>query len=398
MLSFTLTHRSGQARAGRITTSRGEIETPVFMPVGTLATVKAMIPPELEELGSSIILGNTYHLHLRPGEGLIRRLGGLHRFMNWPRPILTDSGGFQVFSLSHMMKLTEEGVAFNSFVDGSPRLLSPESAMAIQQALGSDIMMCLDELAPLPATRDRVAESVARTTRWAERCKQAHLQALDRAGASPHIAGSLPADAIPPESLLAQSLFAIVQGGSEPDLRAESAGQLIHLGFDGYALGGLAVGEPPEEMHATVQAAAGLLPDNQPRYLMGVGEPLDILTAVEAGMDMFDCVIPTRKARHGNLYTSRGMLSLRQGRYREDPRPIDPDCGCMVCQNYSRAYLRHLNFCREITGVRLLTHHNLYFYLNMMKQVRGAIREGKFAEFKKDFLAKYSQGQTEVSK
>ncbi|MDH4224506.1 MAG: tRNA guanosine(34) transglycosylase Tgt [Deltaproteobacteria bacterium] len=367
MISFQVTHQSGQARTGVISTPRGDIPTPIYMPVGTMASVKTMSSQDLVQLDAKIILGNTYHLHVRPGEELIQKLGGLHKFMGWERPMLTDSGGFQVYSLGDRMKVTEEGVAFQSYVDGSKRMLTPEKAVAIQEALGSDIMMCLDELPSLPASDARLVESLERTTRWALRCKQS------RTGDN--------------------ALFGIIQGGCNPGLRQTSLGQLLDIGFDGYALGGLSVGEPPEEMYATVQAAAPLLPPEKPRYLMGVGEPQDLLTAVGAGMDMFDCIIPTRKARHGTLYTRRGQISIRQNKFREDPAPPDPQCGCFVCQHYSRAYLRHLAFAHEITGLRLNTYHNLYFYLRLMDQMRQAIREDRFESFSKEFLAQYQAGE-----
>ena len=363
MIAFKTQTQCGSARRGTIQTPHGTIETPIFMPVGTLGTVKAMTPQEVEEVGATIILGNTYHLHLRPGDALIAQLGGLHSFMNWPRPILTDSGGFQIFSLAKLSKRTEAGVTFQSHLDGKTLLFTPETSIAIQQNLGSDIMMCLDECHRLPAPHAKIAESVDLTTRWAKRCKEARTSE--------------------------QALFGIVQGGLYPDLRQLSLEALTEIGFDGYALGGLSVGESKDEMYDMLRQLAPLLPDSQPRYLMGVGEPEDLLEAFEWGIDMCDCVLPTRNARNGSLFTSSGKISIKQAQYRQDPRPLDPQCACAVCQNYSRAYLRHLYLSQEILAMRLNTYHNLFFYLNLAQQARVAIENQCYASFKKSFLSDY---------
>ena len=366
MNRFQVLGRDGAARAGTLRTSRGGVATPAFMPVGTQGTVKAMTPEELRAVGAEIILANTYHLHLRPGEGIVKALGGLHRFMHWPGPILTDSGGFQIFSLATLNEVTEEGVHFRNHLDGDAVFLSPEKAVAIQEALGSDIMMCLDQLPGLPAKEAELAEAVARTTRWAERCKAA------RQGES--------------------ALFGIVQGGTSETLRTESAQAITEIGFDGYAIGGLGVGEPGPEMIATAAFTAPLLPEEAPRYLMGVGEPEDLLEAVGAGIDLFDCVLPTRNARNGTLFTSRGKVSIKQARYRADPAPLDPDCTCPTCAGYSRAYLRHLFSAKEILSSRLNTFHNLFFYLGLMARARKAILAGSYRSFVGDFLARYREG------
>jgi queuine tRNA-ribosyltransferase len=372
MISFTLDATDGAARAGTLTTPRGAIHTPIFMPVGTLGTVKAMTPEELVSLGAEIILGNTYHLHLRPGEDVVAALGGLHRFMHWERPILTDSGGYQIHSLAHLSRVTEEGVSFRNHLDGSSLFLGPEQAVAIQEALGSDILMCLDHLVALPAEAARLLEALERTTRWAARCKAAHAQA-EGAGA----------------------LFGIVQGGTDAALRRRSAEDLQAIGFDGYAIGGLSVGEAVTAFHDTVAATAPLLPAGQPRYLMGSGEPEDLLAAIGAGVDLFDCVLPTRNARNGSLYTRRGKLSIKQTRYRADPAPLDADCPCPTCRHYSRAYLRHLFQSREILSMRLNTLHNLHFYLDLVRQARAAIQARRYAAFARDFLAGYRSGEAE---
>ena len=366
MIAFTLLATDGAARAGRINTPRGVIETPIFMPVGTLGTVKAMTPEELESVGAQIILGNTYHLHLRPGEQVVKGLGGLHRFMNWPHPILTDSGGFQVFSLGELNKVTEEGAHFQSHLDGTRLFLGPEEAVAIQEALGSDIMMCLDHLVSLPAEVPLLREALQRTTRWAARCKTA------RTGEA--------------------ALFGIIQGGTQPQLRQESAEALLEIGFDGYALGGLSVGEPAQAMYETVAATTPLLPAGQPRYLMGAGEPADLIAAIGQGVDMFDCVLPTRNARTGTLYTRQGRVNIKQARFKEDPEPLDPECACATCRQYSRAYLSHLYRNGEILGMRLNTLHNLQFYLDLVRAARRAIVQGGYAAFSRDFLARFNEG------
>ena len=359
-MKFELLTTDGGARRGRLEFGRGRVETPVFMPVGTYGTVKAMTPEELEGLGARIILGNTFHLLLRPGEAVIRAHGGLHGFMHWERPILTDSGGFQVWSLAGLRKISEEGVRFASPVDGSPVFLGPERSMAIQRALDADIVMAFDECTPYPATETEARESMELSLRWAARCREAH--------------GDNPA-----------ALFGIVQGGMYPGLRAASLAGLLDIGFEGYALGGLSVGEPPAEREAVIEAIEPGLPADRPRYLMGVGTPEDLVESVARGIDMFDCVMPTRHARNGYLFTRRGTLRIRNARHRDDTGPLDPDCGCYTCRNYSRAYLRHLERCNEILGARLNTIHNLSYYLSLMAGMRDAIEAGGFEAWRRDF-------------
>jgi queuine tRNA-ribosyltransferase len=354
-----------EARLGSVRTPHGEIRTPAFMPVGTQGTVKAMLPEQVRQLGADIILGNTYHLYLRPGHQLIAALGGLHRFMNWPNPILTDSGGFQVYSLGALRKITDDGAVFKSHIDGSRHFLSPEKAVEIQEALGSDIMMCLDECIGYPAEKKKIKEALLRTAKWAKRCREARRNP-------------------------GQALFGIVQGGFHADLRREGVEELRNTGFDGYAIGGVSVGEPKELMLETVAATAPLLPKESPRYLMGVGTPGDIVEGVFQGIDMFDCVMPTRSARNGLLFTSNGNVVIRNARYREDDSPIDSGCDCYTCRNYSRAYLRHLYVAGEILAMELNTIHNLRYYLRLMERIREAIREGRFGEFRSDFLAGHS--------
>lgn len=353
------------ARLGRLHTPHGVIETPIFMPVGTQATVKAMTPEELKEIGSQIILSNTYHLYMRPGHDLIERAGGLHKFMNWDKPILTDSGGFQVFSLGPLRKIKEEGVEFRSHLDGSKHFLSPEKATEIQNALGSDIIMAFDECAPYPAYRQYVKNSLERTTRWLERCKAAHKY---------------------PEK---QALFGIVQGGMYKELREQSAKEITAIDLPGYAIGGLSVGEPKDMMYEVLDYTVPLLPEDKPRYLMGVGSPDDLLEGVLRGIDMFDCVLPTRIARNGTAMTSQGKVVVRNASYAEDFTSLDPECDCYTCKNYTKAYLRHLIKCNEILGARLLTIHNLRFLLKMMENVREAIKEDRLLDYKKDFFEKY---------
>lgn len=351
------------ARCGIFYTPHGPVETPVFMPVGTAATVKAVTPEELRTLGAHIILSNTYHLYLRPGHEIIARLGGLHKFMNWPGPLLTDSGGYQVFSLGANRTISEAGVNFRSHIDGNACFLGPETAIEIQQALGSDIMMVLDECPPYPADHNYLARSLERNQRWAARCKTAHH----------------------PESR--QALFSIVQGGMDPELRRESAAGLIDLGFDGYALGGLSVGEPKALMAEILCHTPAHLPAHAPRYLMGVGQPEDLVMAVAAGMDMFDCVLPTRNARNGQLFTRSGRFNIKQARFREDPTPVDAACGCETCRHYCRAYLHHLFRNNEILGHRLMTLHNLYYYQELMTSMRQAILANQFQAFRNQFTA-----------
>ena len=359
---FELNSVSGGARRGRLTFERGTIETPAFMPVGTYGTVKAMTPEELTGIGAEIILGNTFHLMLRPGTEIIRKHGDLHDFMHWQKPILTDSGGFQVYSLAKMRKITEQGVLFNSPVDGRKIELTPEYSMQIQKELGSDIVMIFDECTPYPATEQEASDSMRLSLRWAARCKTAH-------------------EGNP------SALFGIVQGGMYEALRHESADGLTKLGFDGYAIGGLSVGEPVAERNAVLDFTVPELPSDKPRYLMGLGRPEDIIEAVRRGIDMFDCVIPTRHARTGFLYTSKGILKIRNSRYQDDTRPIDENCQCYTCQNYSRSYLRHLDKCGEILGSRLNTIHNLYYYQQLMRDIRSAIEADRFDAFADEFYA-----------
>jgi queuine tRNA-ribosyltransferase len=359
------TCRQSGARLGRLHTPHGVIDTPAFMPVGTQATVKTMSPEELKQMDAQIILSNTYHLFLRPGHELIREAGGLHRFMNWDRPILTDSGGFQVFSLSDMRKITEEGVEFRSHLNGDKLFLSPEKAMEIQNALGSDIAMAFDECPPYPADYEYVKASTERTTRWAERCLKSHRRPKD------------------------QALFGIVQGGMFEDLRRQSALELTSMDFPGYAIGGLSVGEPKETMYRILEATVPLLPADKPRYLMGVGSPDALLEGAIRGVDMFDCVLPTRIARNGTTMTSTGRLVVRNAQYARDFGPLDANCDCYTCKNYSRAYIRHLIKADETFGIRLTTYHNLYFLLNLMRNVRQAIREDRLLDFRDEFFAQY---------
>ncbi|MFU8895604.1 MAG: tRNA guanosine(34) transglycosylase Tgt [Gammaproteobacteria bacterium] len=362
-MKFELLAKDGGARRGRLEFPRGVVETPVFMPVGTYGTVKAMTPEELQSLGARIILGNTFHLMLRPGEQIVAAHGGLHGFMHWDGPILTDSGGFQVWSLAELRKISEQGVRFASPVDGAQVFLGPERSMEIQHALGADIVMVFDECTPHPATEQQARESMELSLRWAARCRSAH--------------GDHPA-----------ALFGIVQGGMYPALRQASLAGLLELGFDGYALGGLSVGETAAEREAIIAAVEPLLPADRPRYLMGVGTPEDLVESVAQGIDMFDCVMPTRNARNGYLFTHRGTLRIRNARHREDTGPIDPACGCYTCAHYSRAYLRHLERCNEILGARLNTIHNLYFYLDLMAQMRAAIEAGRFQDWRREFYAR----------
>ncbi|MFQ3188805.1 MAG: queuine tRNA-ribosyltransferase [Gammaproteobacteria bacterium] len=363
-MKFTLNKTLGTARRGRLSFDRGVVETPAFMPVGTYGTVKAMTPEELKGLGAQIILGNTFHLMLRPGTDIIKKHGDLHDFMNWQGPILTDSGGFQVFSLAKMRKITEEGVHFNSPVNGSKIFLSPEVSMQVQRDLGSDIVMVFDECTPYPAEANVARESMEMSLRWAARSKAAHAD-------NPN------------------ALFGIVQGGIYPDLRRESALGLTDIGFDGYAIGGLSVGEPADERNETLDHCLPNLPTDKPRYLMGVGKPEDLIEGVRRGIDMFDCVIPTRNARTGFLYTHQGIVRIRNARYADDILPIDEQCGCYTCQHYSRAYLRHLDKCGEILGARLNTIHNLYYFQVLMSRIRKAIEEDRYDSFCKEFYEQF---------
>jgi queuine tRNA-ribosyltransferase len=361
LFGFELKATDGAARAGVISTPRGEVRTPAFMPVGTAATVKAMMPESVRDTGADILLGNTYHLMLRPTAERIDRLGGLHRFMNWERPILTDSGGFQVMSLAGLRKLSEEGVTFKSHIDGSKHELTPERSMEIQRLLGSDIVMCFDECPALPASDEEVARAMRLSMRWAARSKEAFG---DRPG---------------------HALFGIMQGGVNQELREESAQALTEIGFDGYAIGGLAVGEGQEAMFGVLDYAPGFLPQDKPRYLMGVGKPDDIVGAVKRGVDMMDCVLPSRSGRTGQVFTRHGQLNIKNARHQDDPRPLDEECTCPACRNYSRAYLHHVYRSQEIISSMLLTWHNLHFYQQIMEGMRQAIAQGRFGEWEAAF-------------
>ena len=370
---FDIHATDGSARTGAITMLRGEIRTPAFMPVGTAATIKAMKPDGVRATGADIILGNTYHLMLRPGAERVAKLGGLHQFMNWERPILTDSGGYQVMSLSELTKISEEGVAFASHLDGSRHMLSPERSMEVQRLLGSDIVMAFDQLVPASATRQQAAEAMERSMRWARRSREAFDSGRDHAAKS--------------------ALFGIQKGGLDEQLRKGSADALIDIGFDGYAIGGLAVGEGHEAMCGVLDYAPGQLPTDKPRYLMGVGKPDDIVEAVRRGVDMFDCVLPTRSGRTGQAFTSDGPINIRNARFAEDEGPLDPDCGCPACANFSRAYIHHLVRSGEILGAMLMTEHNLSFYQRLMQGLRQAISDGRFAAYAAEFLDRYRQGK-----
>ena len=369
--SFTLSNINKKARSGIISTPRGEIRTPAFMPVGTAATVKAMLPESVRSTGADVLLGNTYHLMLRPTAERISELGGLHKFMNWERPILTDSGGFQVMSLAELRKLSEEGVTFKSHIDGSRHTLSPERSMEIQKMLGSDIVMCFDECPALPAKYDKISDSMHLSMRWAKRSRDAFG---DRPG---------------------HALFGIQQGGLEYDLRAESAKILQSIEFDGYAIGGLAVGEGQEAMFHVLDYAPDMLPANKPRYLMGVGKPSDIVGAVKRGIDMMDCVLPSRSGRTGQAFTHRGVVNIKNARHQNDPRPLDVSCLCPACKNYSRAYLHHVFKSQEIISSMLITWHNLHYYQNLMGKMRKAILTDNFAEFELEFYKNLSLGDLE---
>jgi queuine tRNA-ribosyltransferase len=364
-MEFTLTKKDKdtQARLGVLKTPHGEVNTPVFMPVGTQGTVKALSPEELTSAGVKIILGNTYHLYLRPGHGVIQKLGGLHTFINWMGPILTDSGGFQIYSLSRLRKLSEEGAYFQSHLDGSSHLLTPESVVEIQEALGSDIIMALDECTPYPVSCEDARRSMELTTRWAKRCKDAKRRED-------------------------QALYGIVQGGVFTELRRESSQQLVDIGFDGYALGGLSVGEGFEELCRVLEETVPFLPEDKTRYLMGVGMPEDIVEGVARGVDMFDCVLPTRNARNGMLFTHWGKLVIKNAMYADDPSPVDETCSCYTCRNFSRAYLRHLYMTKEILSSRLNAIHNISYYMSLMSEIRRAIHDDRFSSFKKDFYSK----------
>ncbi len=377
---YKLIARDGRAKRGQLTTCHGVIDTPVFMNVGTVAAIKGAVSSmDLKEIGTQVELSNTYHLHVRPGDEVVRKLGGLHRFMNWDRPILTDSGGFQVFSLAGLRRIKAEGVYFNSHIDGRKIFMGPEESMRIQSNLASTIAMAFDECPPHPATREYMQASVDRTTRWLLRCRDE----MDRLNALPDTLNRQ------------QMLFGINQGGTFQDIRVEHAKQIRELNLDGYALGGLAVGESHREMYEILDVTVPYLPVEKPVYLMGVGTPANILESVERGVDFFDCVYPARNGRHGHAYTNFGKMNLTNARYELDDRPIEEDCGCPACRHYSRAYIRHLLKAKEMLGLRLLVLHNLYFYNTMMKEIREAIEKGIFSEYKKDKLERMESGENE---
>jgi queuine tRNA-ribosyltransferase len=373
-MKFDLENISGKARKGMIETDHGQIPTPIFMPVGTQGTVKAMTPQDLTDVGARIILGNAYHLYLRPGQEMVKKAGGLHRFINWERPILTDSGGFQVFSLAELRKIKEEGVSFRSHIDGSHHVFTPENVMELQVDLGADIIMNFDECIPYPSSYEYSTDSTARTSRWAKRCRQRFLELKNGDDES-------------------QALFGIVQGGTHPELRKRSAEEMVDIGFEGYAIGGLAIGEPKEATWEAIKSANAVLPANKPRYMMGVGFPEDIITGVSMGVDMFDCVMPTRNARNGTLFTSTGKLVMKNAKHSEELGPVDAECDCYLCRNFSRAYLRHLFMSGEILAAHLATVHNLRFYLSMMEKIRDAIAENNFESWEKSFLARYQSNE-----
>mgnify|MGYP001037722565 CR=1 FL=1 len=362
-MNYKILKKDGLSRFGIIETKRGIVQTPCFMPVGTNATVKAMTSEEISEMGYEIILSNTYHLYLRPGHEIIKKLGGLHKFINWQKPILTDSGGFQIYSLASLRKISTEGVDFRSHIDGSVNFITPEKAIEIQLFLGSDILMVLDECIPYHADREYVEKSLVLTTKWAKRCKEYFEKNKNN-----------------------QALFGIIQGAIYPDLRYKALEELLKIDFDGYALGGLSVGETKDEMYKILKEIVPHMPEEKPRYLMGVGDLIDVIHAVEYGVDMFDCVIPTRNARNGTLFTSQGKISIKRSEYKDDSSSLDPECDCYTCKNYTKAYLRHLYMCREILSMRLNTIHNLYFYAQFFKKMRESIEKNKFFEFKLKWL------------
>jgi queuine tRNA-ribosyltransferase len=389
MFEVRATDKSTKARSGRLKTGHGLIETPAFMPVGTQGSVKAVSSRELRELNTQIVLGNTYHLFVRPGLDVIRHLGGLHSFMNWNGPILTDSGGYQIFSLAKLRKITEAGVHFQNHVDGTPAFISPEIAMEVQTALGSDIAMVLDECSPWPCDYDYAARSLELTVRWARRCQTCQKENakhrtsnIERPTAEAQSINHQPATSN-------QLLFGIVQGATFPELRKQSAQALVEIGFDGYAIGGVSVGEPEEEMMRAVEASAPFLPDNKPRYAMGLGTPPQLLELIARGMDMFDCVLPTRLARNGTAFGGTGTVNLKNAEFARDKNPIEQGCACPACQEYTRGYIRHLVKAEEILGLRLITLHNLHFYLDLMRQARATIENGTFNEFRSNFVGNY---------
>jgi len=368
-IEILLKDSQSRARRGRLHTPHGTVETPVFMPVGTQATVKTLSPEEVRDLGAQIILSNTYHLYLRPGHDLVAEAGGLHKFMNWQGAVLTDSGGFQVFSLSDLRKITEEGVKFRSHIDGSEHFLSPEKAIQVENALGADIIMAFDECTPWPCEWEYAKKSMERTTRWARRCQEAHARPHD------------------------QALFGIVQGSTFGDLRQEHARQIVALDFPGYAIGGLSVGEPKDLMAEMLDVTVPLLPEDKPRYLMGVGSPEDLVEGVWRGVDMFDCVLPTRIARHGTVFVPDGKLTVRNAEFARDFRPLQEGCDCYACRHYSRAYIRHLLKAEEMLGLRLCSIHNLRFLVRLMEEIRASLEAGTFAAYRRDFLARWHEGE-----
>src|SRR6266478_867148 len=395
MFELITSNLSSRARRGRLATAHGEIDTPAFIPVGTQGSVKAVSPRELRELKAQIILGNTYHLFVRPGINVIKHFSGLHRFMNWHDPILTDSGGYQIFSLAKLRKITEEGVHFQNHVDGTPAFISPEIAMEIQAILGSDIAMVLDECAPYPCDYEYAARSAKMTTRWAKRCKQWKEENAERltSNAQHQTEKSINSQL----STLNQLLFGIVQGATFNDLRRQSAQAIVDFDFDGYAIGGVSVGEPEEEMMRAVESSEPLLPNDKPRYAMGLGTPPQLLEMISRGMDMFDCVLPTRLARNGTAFTATGTLNLKNAEYAKDRRPIEEDCVCSSCREFSRGYVRHLIKAEEILGLRLITLHNLHFYLDLMRQARDKIDKGRFDEFRQEFISNYETRDVDLT-
>jgi queuine tRNA-ribosyltransferase len=405
MFEVGATDKSTKARVGRLKTQHGTVETPAFMPVGTQGSVKAVSSRELHELRSQIVLANTYHLLVRPGVDVIRHFGGLHQFMNWNGPILTDSGGYQIFSLAKLRKITEEGVHFQNHVDGTPAFVSPEIAMEIQATLGADIAMVLDECLPWPCEYEYAARSTELTARWANRCKHRHsviLSEVERSrgsylkgSAAGSAAGSL--DFARDDGAAQQLLFGIAQGATFPDLRKQSAMAAVEIGFDGYAIGGVSVGEPEEEMMRAVESSVPLLPEEKPRYAMGLGTPAQLLELIARGMDLFDCVLPTRLARNGTAFTATGTLNLKNAEFARDKNPIDSACACPACREYARGYIRHLIKAEEILGLRLITLHNLHFYLDLMRQARTAIEGARFNEFRSAFVSAYKTRGTDLA-
>ena len=397
MFELITSNPSSRARRGRLATTHGVIDTPAFIPVGTQGSVKTVSPRELRELKAQIILGNTYHLFVRPGINVIKHFGGLHRFMNWDGPILTDSGGYQVFSLAKLRRITEEGVHFQNHVDGKPAFISPEIAMEIQAALGSDIAMVLDECAPYPCEYEYAARSAETTTRWAKRSKAADAQRSTLNAQCSTEKAELSAIGNPPSAIKRQLLFGIVQGATFDDLRKQTAQKIVEIGFDGYAIGGVSVGEPEEEMMGVIEASEPFLPNDKPRYAMGLGTPPQMLEMIARGIDMFDCVLPTRLARNGTAFTLTGTLNLKNAQFALDKGPIEQDCACPACREFTRGYIRHLIKAEEILGLRLITLHNLQFYLDLMKRARAEIEAGMFDEFRKNLISNYKTREVDLA-